>query len=321
MENEQTVPETLAEAIIYFSDRERALSFIVTMRWPDGVVCPHCKSKEVGFLSTRQIWKCRGCRKQFSAKVGTIFEDSPLGLDKWLPAMWMIANCKNGISSYEVGRALGVTQKTGWFMLHRIRLAMQSRTFEMMGGDVEIDETFIGGRAKFMHKSRRLRTLPNKTGIMGKAVVMGLLERTTEKRASRVKVQMVKSTKRRALFPEIEKTVARGSNVYTDAHNSYCGLSEDYVHAVIDHAKEYVRGKVHTNGMENFWSLLKRSIRGTYVSVEPFHLFRYLDEQAFRFNERKDCDAGRFVRVLDRIVGRRLTYHGLTGNALPATTS
>ncbi|SRR5260221_7369194 len=319
METQKRVPETLLEAINYFADRQIALDFVVSLRWPGGVTCPHCQSKEVGFLKTRLIWKCRGCKKQFSAKVGTIFEDSPLGLDKWLPAMWLVANCKNGISSYEIGRSLGVTQKTAWFMLHRIRLAMQTRTFEQMGGDVEIDETFIGGRAKYMHRSRRLRTLNHKTGWSGKAIVMGLLERNTEKGKSRVKVRMVQNTKRRSLFAEIKDGIAPGSNVYTDKLRSYEGLGREYVHGVIDHAERYVDGKIHTNGLENFWGLLKRSIRGTYISVEPFHLFRYLDEQAFRFNQRKDTDAGRFVRALSAIVGRRLTYRNLTQSAMATT--
>lgn len=318
MRNESKVPETLTEAINYFADPDRALAFMVELRWPAGVACPHCKAKKVGFLSTRRIWKCRECRKQFSVKVGTIFEDSPLGLDKWLPAMWMIANCKNGVSSYEIGRALGVTQKTAWFMLHRIRLAMQTETFRLFGGDVEIDETFIGGRAINMHKSRR-RRFKKWSGFGGKAVVMGILERGKGDRRSRIRVKHVRDTSRPSLFPEITRSIALGSNVYTDKLKAYKGLRRYYSHDVVDHAKEYVRGKVHTNSLENFWSLLKRTLRGTYVSVEPFHLFRYLDEQAFRFNHREGGDAARFVRALGSIVGRRLTYRGLTGAQAPQT--
>jgi len=258
-------------------------------------------------------------RQQFSIKVGTIFEDSPIGLDKWLPAVWMLVNDKNGVSSYEVARALGVTQKTGWFMLHRIRLAMKTESFRMMGGDVEIDETFIGGKAKYMHRSRRNRTLQHKTGAGGKAVVMGLLERSPKKGHSRVRVRMVKNNARLTLEPEIHATVKAGANIFTDYHSAYWKLQGRYIHEMVDHAKEYVRGKVHTNGMENFWSLLKRSIRGTYVSVEPFHLFRYLDEQAFRFNTRKGSDASRFIQAAASIVGRRLTYRALTGAAAPQT--
>src|SRR5262245_50251740 len=140
--NNNPEPETLQEAIRYFSDPDVALQFVAELRWPDGVCCPACESDKVGFLSTRRLWKCRECKKQFSVKVGTIFEDSPLGLDKWLPAMWMIVNCRNGISSYEIARSLGVTQKTAWFMLHRIRLAMQSKSFAKLDGEIEVDETF-----------------------------------------------------------------------------------------------------------------------------------------------------------------------------------
>jgi len=315
MKTQTRSPETLTEAILYFADADRALEFVVSLRWPNGTTCPRCDSKEVGFLKTRRIWKCSTCRRQFSVKVGTIFEDSPLGLDKWLPAMWLIANCKNGVSSYELARSLGVTQKTAWFMLHRIRLAMQTRTFSSMGGDVEVDETFIGGRARFMHATRRTKG----TGGAGKAVVMGLLERHAEKGKSRVRTKVIRNNRRILLQPEIRKEVVPGSSVYTNALRSYRGLDAEYVHQVIDHAECYAKGKVHTSGLENFWSLLKRGIRGTYISVEPFHLFRYLDEQSFRFNQRKDNDSSRFVQLLGSIIGRRLTYKGLIGNAVPET--
>ena len=155
MKDSNGTPETLLEAIRFFSDPDIALAFMAGLRWPDGAICQRCGSTMVYFLKTRKVWKCRECKKQFSIKVGTIFEDSPIGLDKWLPAMWMLANCKNGISSYELGRALGVTQKTAWFMLHRIRLAMQTESFQKMEGEVEVDETFIGGKARFMHKESR----------------------------------------------------------------------------------------------------------------------------------------------------------------------
>lgn len=155
MLKEHAAPRSLSDAIRFFADPDTALAFVVTLRWPSGVSCPHCKAEKPSFLRSRRIWKCRACRRQFSVKVGTIFEDSPLGLDKWLPALWMLANSKNGISSYELGRALGVTQKTAWFMLGRIRLAMQTKSFKKMKGEVEIDEAFIGGKAEFMHKDKR----------------------------------------------------------------------------------------------------------------------------------------------------------------------
>lgn len=305
-------PTTLLEAIQAFSDPDRALDFVVHMRWPDGVHCPYCGTDAVGFIATRRIWRCKPCKKQFSAKVGTIFEDSPIGFDKWLPAMWLICNAKNGISSYELHRAIGVTQKSAWFMLHRLRLAMQTGSFEKMIGTVEADETFIGGKARNMHKSVRERKITG-TGGMGKVAVMGLLERHGKDGHSRVRTQVIPNTRRESVQAPIREHVAPGSQVMTDALRSYSGLEAEYIHNVIDHAELYVWENVHTNGIENFWSLLKRCIHGTYVSVEPFHLFRYLDEEAYRFNERQGTDQERFVRAIGQVVGKRLTYKNLTG--------
>jgi transposase-like protein len=314
-------PETLIGAVRYFADPDVALHFLAGLRWPEGPVCPHCGSAEApSFLKTRRIWKCRDadCRKQFSVKVGTVFEDSPIGLDKWLPCLWMIANCKNGISSYEVARALGVTQKSAWFMLHRIRLAMQTGTFGKIGGEVEVDETFIGGKARFMHKEKRARVIGGKTGLAGKVAVIGVLKRADSDQHSTVRASVIKSRSRVTLHGKIHENVERGASVYTDAFDSYRGLAADFDHGVVDHGFEYVKGKVHTNGLENFWSLLKRSLAGTYVSVEPFHMFRYLDEQVFRFNNRKTTDGSRFLMAARSIVGKRLTYKALIGAGLPA---
>ena len=295
------------EAIRYFADPDVCLDFMVQLRWPEGVTCPTCGRQDVRFLEKRRVFECKAKhpRKQFSVKVGTIFEDSHISLDKWLAAIWMIANAKNGISSYEIARTLGVTQKSAWFMLHRIRLAMQTGTFEKLSGEVEVDETYIGGKARNMHPGARKA---KGRGTGGKAVVMGLLERHGEVRA-----QVIPGTKGRTLRPEVLKHVEPGATVYTDELASYRGLDTEYAHMVINHAEAYAKGNVHTNGMENFWSLLKRGIKGTYVSVEPFHLFRYLDEQAFRFNARKNNDAGRFVRVVASVAGRRLEYRNLIG--------
>jgi transposase-like protein len=319
MDTETRLPETLLEAVKFFADQDVSLAFVAKLRWPNGVTCPRCAAGDPSFLSTRRIWKCKGCKKQFSAKVGTIFEDSPLGLDKWLPALWMVINCKNGISSYEMARALGVTQKSAWFMNHRIRLAVQEGTFEPMSGEVEIDETYIGGAARFMHKSRREQKINAPTGMVGKTAVMGLLERHGEDGHSKVRAAVVPNVKRSTLSPAVRSNIAPGSEVFTDALSSYSDLSDAYVHQVIDHAESYVNGKIHTNGLENFWSLLKRSIKGTYVSVEPFHLFRYLDEQSFRFNTRKMNDGLRFLKAAAGIIGKRLTYTGLTGKEEVAT--
>lgn len=313
-------PKTLLEAIRYFSDEDVCLEFMTELRWPDGVRCPTCGRDEPRFISTRRLWECKNKhpRKQFSIKVGTIFEDSPIKLDKWLSAIWMIVNAKNGVSSYEMHRALGVTQKTAWFMMHRIRLAMQSESFDKIDGEVEVDETFIGGKSSNMHKSRREKRIKS-TGPAGKTVVFGLLDRHGPDGHSLVRAKVVASNRRRVLLPEIKRNVATGSTVYSDAHPSYRMVKDEYAHEMIDHAESYVRGKVHTNGIENFWSLLKRAIKGTYVNVEPTHLFRYLDEEVFRFNTRKDNDGGRFGRAAGGIVGKRLTYRELVGlTATPA---
>jgi transposase-like protein len=313
MDAKNQIPDSLLEATRFFSDSDNCLAFMVQLRWPEGVSCPRCEAKEPSFLTTRRLWKCRSCKKQFSAKVGTIFEDSPIPLDKWLPALWLVVNCKNGISSYEMGRALKVSQRCAWFMNHRIRLAVQTGTFDKISGEVEVDETFIGGKARFMHKGKRAQKITGR-GPMGKTAVMGLLERHGEDGHSTIKVaKVVPNTKRKSLSPEVRAHVEAGSEVFTDTLMSYSDLGAEYVHGVINHAEKYVEGKIHTNGMENFWSLLKRSIKGTYVSVEPFHLFRYLDEQTFRFNSRKMSDGQRFLRAAQGIIGRRVTYAELTG--------
>lgn len=323
MLKEHTSPRTLAEAFRFFADPDRANEFVVNLRWPGGVACPNCGTDKPSFLRSRRIWKCRSkvcSKRQFSIKVGTIFEDSALGLDKWLPALWLLSNAKNGISSYELARALGVTQKTAWFMLSRIRLAMQTKSFAKMKGEVEIDEAFIGGKAEFMHKAKRNKGA-RRHGQWDKAMVFGMLQRKRRNKHSTVVLHHVPGVKRKELMPHIQANVEHGSNVYTDAFRSYRTLEQDYKHAAIDHAVAYARGNVHTNGLENFWSLLKRAIKGTYISVDPFHLFRYLDEQAFRFNRREETDQGRFVRVLRAIIGKRLTYAELiSADMVPATT-
>jgi transposase-like protein len=308
-------PKTLQEAILYFADRDRCIAYLAASRWMDGIaVCPTCGRTDVSYVPKRRVWQCksRHPKCQFSIKVGTVFEDSPIPLGKWLAAMWMIANCKNGISSWEIHRALKVTQKTAWFMLHRLRVTMQDPYIgATMTGEVEADETFIGGKARNMHASRReLRAIAENRG---KALVMGVLER-----GGKIKTAVVPNLSRPVLQSEVRKHVKAGAALYTDKMRSYIGLSPDYGHEIVDHAIEYVRGRVHTNGLENFWSLLKRGLNGTYVSVEPFHLFRYLDEQTFRFNNRvtKDNplnDADRFALTVNQILGKRLTYKELTG--------
>ncbi len=315
-------PRTLVEAVKFFSVPQNCLEYLVARRWPNGVTCPSCGSEGVYFDKSRMGWICKTKHplRKFSLKTGTIFEDSPLGLDKWLPCVWMIANMKNGVSSHEIGRSLGVTQKTAWFMLHRIRLAMQdTNSGGKLGGEVEVDETFIGGKARNMHAVKRKRLgISQSKSMIGKVAVMGLLERhTKDDGGAQVRFKVIANRKKHQLEAVINEHVEAGATLYTDALRSYDRMGErGYVHHVIDHAEAYVDGQIHTNGCENFWSLLKRGLKGTYVSVEPFHLFRYLDEQAFRFNHRRDMnDADRFSMAISGIVGRRVTYADLIGPA------
>ena len=310
-------PETLSQAIVYFSDPDRAFEYAKSLRWPEGTVtCPRCGAAKNSFIKTRRLWFCYGCQKQFTLKVGTIFEDSALGLDKWMTATWMLVNCKNGISSHELARDLGITQKSAWFMLQRIRAALQEKSFVKIGGsgsEVEVDETFIGGKARNMHAERRRRAIKG-TGGYDKTIVVGILER-----GKKVRSVIVPEREKEIMQREVRNHVAAETALFTDAHSAYTGLAPEYAHQVVDHAERYVNGQVHTNGLENFWSLLKRGLHGTYISVEPFHLFRYLDEQMFRYNNRKDVfgnkvpDAVRFREAMSQIVGRRLTYSELTG--------
>ena len=305
-------PQTLLQAVRYFADIDVATTYFADIRWPQGPVCPKCAGLDHSYLTTRRVWKCKACKKQFSVKVGTIFEDSPLGLDKWLPAVWLAANSKNGISSYELGRALGITQTSAWFMLHRIRLAMQTGSFDKLDGEVEVDETLIGGKARNMHKHVRARKITG-TGGKDKTAVVGTLKRGSEASTSKVRAAVIADTRRDTLQAHVRDNIAEGAAVYTDALKSYSGLDRDFEHRTVDHAEKYVDGQVHTNGMENFWSLLKRGLRGTYISVEPFHLFRYLDERVFTFNLRDLNDLGRFESVLRSCAGRRLTFAEATG--------
>lgn len=317
MSTENKLPETQIAAIRYFADLDNCHSFMVSKLWPGGVICPKCGSERVGRFSTgkRRVANCKSCKKQFTVKVGTIFEDSPLGLDKWLPAVWLVVNAKNGVSSCELARSIGVTQKTAWHMAHRIRMALECGTFKKLDGIVEVDESYIGGRARFMHKGKRKA---KGTGMGGKTAVMGLLERHSGDKKARLIAGVVPSTHKRELLGRVHKYVLEGAEIHTDALNSYNDLGKSYTHKVVDHAECYVRDGVHTNGLENFWCLLKRSIKGTYVHCAPFHLHRYLGEQVYRFNERKDNDQGRFLNAIDGVVGKRLTYAKLIGTEATA---
>jgi transposase-like protein len=306
---ETTFPQTLQEAIKYFADPDTCVAFMSLLRWPDGVTCPKCDGKAVSYLSTRRMWKCKNkeCHKQFSVKVGTIMEDSPIGLDKWLMAIWMLANCKNGISSWELSRALDIQQRSAWFVLHRVRYAMQRGTFEKLSGTIEADETFVGGLSRNMHKKDRERKITGPGGC-GKVIVFGMLERGGEARA-----EIIPDRSGETIQGEVRRHVEPGSELMTDAHKAYRALDGEYIHQYVDHGSdEYVRDDCHTNGMENFWTLFKRAIKGTYVAVNTEHLSAYVDEQSFRYNERHGNDAERFLEAVSGIGGKRLTYETLT---------
>jgi transposase-like protein len=316
MESQAFFPTSLIQAIRYFDNPALCVEFVASMRWPNGPICSHCGSNRNSFLSTRRIWKCKDCRKQFSVKTNSIFEDSPIPLDKWLTAIWLIVNCKNGVSSYEIARDLKVTQKSAWFMLQRIRLALKNGTLEKIDsmGPIEVDETFIGGRPQNMHRAQRLK-MQNGLHANKKMAVMGMLDRESRQ----VRAKVVPNVKRETLQTEILNQIESGSTVYTDGAVGYDNLAaREYIHETVNHVEEYVRGQVHTQGIENFWSLLKRGLKGTYVAVEPFHLDRYVDEQVFRFNNRSTRDnplddADRFMLAVSQISGKRLTYAELTG--------
>ena len=306
-------PKTLLEAIEFFKSPENCRAYLVPRRWNKGIVkCPTCGTEKVKFQPQHNRWQCSSHhpRRQFTLKTGTIFEDSPIGLDKWLPAMWLICSNRNGISSWELHRAMGITQKSAWFMLQRIRLAMQDDLAGgMLGGEVEVDETWIGGKARNMHKARKIEVQKQGRNTGGKTAVIGVLQR-----GGKIRATVAPDRTKRVMQEAVRGNVEKGTQVHSDEAAHYWRMDDEYTHNIVNHLEAYVDGNVHVNGVENFWALLKRTIGGTYVSVEPFHLFRYVDEQAFRFNNRLPMrDSDRFSCLVRKIVGKRLTYKQLTG--------
>jgi transposase-like protein len=307
------LPKSLLEAVRYFSDLDVCHAYMRRIKWPSGkIVCPKCDGSNIGTIETRRMLKCRECKKQFSCKVGTIFEDSPLGLDKWFVAVWCIANDKNGISSHELGRALGVTQKTAWFMLHRIRKAMEVGGIDKFDGPAEADTSYIGGAARNMHWRKKQEKITGR-GAVDKTAVHGVLQRGKDGQPSQVSAVVIGDETAEVLMRDVRRKVRYAASVYTDQAHAYGDLALTHIHRAVDHSRQYVLGEVHTNGLENFWSLLKRGLNGTYVAVAPFHLFRYVVEQVFRFNVRKGTDASRFHVTMLNTPGKRLTYKVLTG--------
>jgi transposase-like protein len=309
------IPKTLQQAIQLFTDEQVCIDAVASLRWPDGPECPHCRTNEPYYLASQKRWKCRSCRKQFSVKVGTIFEDSPISLQKWLPALWMLVNDKNGVSSYELHRALGISQKSAWFVLHRLRVVLKNKSVAKLGGNdagpVEVDETFVGGKSINMHKSKRIALQRVRSGIrnndamgpyLGKTAVVGMVDRELRQ----VRANVVRNVRRDTLQCEILREISPSSKVYTDEWQGYSDMHAEFVHEVVYKVKEYVDGQVHVNSVENFWALLKRTLKGTYVAVKPFLLQAYVDEQVFRFNNRATRenplnDSDRFVAALAQV--------------------
>lgn len=244
----QDGPKTLVEAIEAYSNEDACIQYLAAQRWPDGVVvCPTCGKPGAGYLQTQKRWQCsnRHPRRQFSIKVGTVMEDSPISLSKWLPVFWLVANCRNGISSYEIHRDLGVTQKTAWFMLQRVRLAMQDDlSGGNLAGEVEIDETFIGGKVRNMHKDKKMRV--QRTSQKGdKAIVLGIVERAAHGKQKRVRATVIADRKAASIRPEVAGIVEPGTKIYSDEFGA-SWMTDDYIHEAVNHLSEYVRGNVHT---------------------------------------------------------------------------
>jgi transposase-like protein len=304
-------PTTLLEAVRYFADPQVAHDFFVRLRWPEVVACPRsCGSVNVFYMANRRLWQCRDCKKQFTAKVGTIFEDSPIGFDKWMPAVWLIANAKNGVSSHEVGRALGVTQKTAWFMLHRIRLAMGDDDGTLLSGEVEADETYIGGRIRRKNIGSSNSGTKSKGPKHKRGIVHGIMER-----GGKMKAFVVPDDTGASLVANVFNHVDPNADIFTDSHRGYWDLQYTHNHYFVNHAVAYVQGNVHTNHVENFWNLLKRMLNGTYVKVSPWHLMAYVQEEVRRFNDRDLTDGERFPRVAKNAEGKRVTYKALTAKS------
>ncbi len=296
-------PTTLIEAVRYFSDPERCISYMTTLRWPNGAICPTCGRIDVSYLKSQQRFQCksRHPKRQFSVKVGTIFEDSPLGLDKWLPAVWMIVNAKNGVSSYEIARALGVTQKTAWFMDHRIRAAMAYGGFDKLDDPVEADETYIGGKAS----EKRGR-------FSNKSAVIGVVEK--KKDVGQIRAFATKHADATVAMPFLRAQLKQGAVLHTDESRIYHRAKFEFLHESVNHSDdEYARGAVSTTTIDGFWNLMKRSIKGTYTHISAGHLNKYVDEHTYRYNTRALKDSERFNQWFSGC-NKRLLYRALTNH-------
>ncbi len=311
---------TLSTMAKQFSDEEEAYKYVEKTRWANGVVCPHCgsidrayylepqngtRTTRTGRKTYRRVWKCAECHEQFSALVGTIFEDSKIPLSKWLLAVLEISADKNGVSSMELSRKLGITQKSAWFMAHRIRYAQNGFPLsEMLKGTVEVDETYIGGKARNMHRARREQVIQGR-GTVGKVPVFSMVERGGE-----VRSQVLGVIDGESVRQPLKENVDAKATLNTDTSPVYNSVGKEFAtHETVDHAREeYVRGAAHINTAEGYFSQLKRSIDGTHHHVSEKHLPRYLAEFDFRYSTRKDEDGTRIEKTIKRVAGKRLTY-------------
>ena len=303
---------SLMEVMEYFTDEKKCLDYLMAQRFDGAIVCPHCASTKIYCFSDGMRYKCGSCRQQFTAKVGTIFEGSKIPMKKWFVAIYLVTSHKKGISSHQLAKDIKVTQKTGWFMLHRIRFALGQGSFEVnMGGNdggiVEVDEVFIGGLEKNKHASKKSSKLyGNKHAA--KTMIVGLLERGGE-----VRTRVTPIVDHGTLQGIIHLNVKPGSKIVTDAHKGYVGLRDTFDHISIKHTEgKYVtKGEIHTNSIEGYWSLFQRSIIGIYHSVSPKHLQAYCDESAYRYNTRKSNEGNRVQNTISKTNGKRLTYNAL----------
>jgi transposase-like protein len=303
------IPQTLLEAVRHFSDPEAAWHFVKEMRWPGGAICPFCGHDKSSFCEPRKRWQCKSCRKQYTVKTGTIFHGSPLGLDVWLSGMWLITNARNGISSYELSRSLGISQPCAWFLAHRVRSMMETGTFLRLSGTVEVDETWVGGKPAAMHANRR--TEMRRRGFP-KVCVMGLKER-----GGQVRLRVIQNTKAETLQPAIRRFVKKGEMLYTDNARAYQGIEKDFDHHTVNHfAGQYVTGDVSCNSIDNVWSVMKRAYHGSHIHYSHQHAHRYVAETEFKMNHREYKDGARFAIAVSQVSGKRLTYRELVQGAL-----